>query len=202
MVLSNVDIQKALDSKRLVILPEPSPRRLLEGGEKCPYNTSAVDLKLGSEIVEIKPRPPHNIIDLSSGGFGNIAELQTTSHKMSPTTPFILKPGMFVLGKTLEFVELPLLKKGSLAARIEGKSSFARCGLLVHFTAPTIHCGFRGTITLEMANFGPFDIVLKPDMYICQLIIEEVLGNPFRNDSAFQGQTRPGGQNSSAQNKK
>jgi dCTP deaminase len=76
---------------------------------------------------------------------------------------------------------------------VEGKSSYARCGLLVHFTAPTIHAGFSGTITLELINFGPLKIELYPDMPICQLIVEQVSGMPFRNDSQFQGQSRPGG---------
>jgi dCTP deaminase len=81
----------------------------------------------------------------------------------------------------------------SLAARIEGKSSYARCGLLVHFTAPTIHAGFKGTITLEIMNLGPYAISLRPQMPICQLIIEEVRGVPFRSDSQFQGQSQPAG---------
>ena len=91
-------------------------------------------------------------------------------------------------------VALPLTAGGEcLAARIEGKSSYARCGLLVHFTAPTIHAGFDGTITLELYNLGPLSISLYPRTPICQLIIEAVKGIPFRNDSQFQGQVAPGG---------
>ena len=111
MILSNVAIQTALDEHRLVIEPEPSPRRLTPGEPRCPYQTSAVDLR-------------------------------------------------------------------------------ARCGLLVHFTAPTIHAGFKGTITLEMINPGPYSIVLHQLMPICQLIVEEVRGVPFRNHSQFQNQSR------------
>jgi dCTP deaminase len=62
--------------------------------------------------------------------------------------------------------------------------------MLVHFTAPTIHAGFEGTITLEIINLGEYAISLHPLMPICQLIIEEVRGVPFRNDSQFQGQSR------------
>jgi dCTP deaminase len=99
-----------------------------------------------------------------------------------------------VLGKTLERVELPILPDGvSLAARVEGKSAFARCGLLVHFTAPTIHSGFKGNITLELINLGPLDIALYPNTPICQLIIEQVHGTPFGNESQFHGQSTPGG---------
>lgn len=65
--------------------------------------------------------------------------------------------------------------------------------MLVHFTAPTIHAGFNGTITLEIMNLGHYSIVLTPLMPICQLIIEEVRGVPFRNDSQFHGQSRAAG---------
>jgi dCTP deaminase len=80
-----------------------------------------------------------------------------------------------------------------LAARIEGRSSFARCGLLVHFTAPTVHADFRGTLTLEMRNLGPAPIVLYPGMPICQLVIEQVMGMPQASPSQFQGQENPAG---------
>jgi dCTP deaminase len=194
VVLSNVYVQKALKEKRLIITPQPSPSLPIET-TKCPYDTTAVDLRLGDEVVELVPRDPHRTIDMSGGGFKNIADLQSVAHPITAERPYILKPGKFLLAKTHEEVTLPLDgKRPQLAARIEGKSSFARCGLLVHFTAPTIHAGFSGTITLEMANFGPFDLILKPRMYICQLIVEEVVGTPFRNDSSFQNQKRPGGQ--------
>jgi dCTP deaminase len=62
--------------------------------------------------------------------------------------------------------------------------------MLVHFTAPTIHAGYEGTITLEIINLGRYSISLHPGMPIGQLIIEEVKGLPTRNDSRFQGQTR------------
>jgi dCTP deaminase len=91
-------------------------------------------------------------------------------------------------------VALPIRENGdNLAARVEGKSSYARCGLLVHFTAPTIHAGFSGTITLELYNLGPVNISLYPGAPICQLIVEVVLGVPFRNDSQFQNQKKPAG---------
>jgi dCTP deaminase len=103
-------------------------------------------------------------------------------------------PGKLVLANTLERVELPILPgRPSLAARVEGRSSFARCGLLIHFTAPTIHAGFKGRITLELINLGSIPILLYPQSYVCQLIIEEVVGLPLENESQFQGQVRPGG---------
>ncbi|HTN02940.1 MAG TPA: hypothetical protein VL132_13730, partial [Planctomycetaceae bacterium] len=71
-------------------------------------------------------------------------------------------------------------------------------GLLVHFTAPTIHAGFSGIVTLELINLGPLPVLLYPGAPICQLIVEEVSGVPFRNDSQFQSQARPGGQTTTA----
>jgi dCTP deaminase len=65
--------------------------------------------------------------------------------------------------------------------------------LIVHFTAPTIHSGFDGTITLEMINLGPYPITLFRGVEICQLIVEPLSSPPFLNPSEFQGQNRPAG---------
>lgn len=88
---------------------------------------------------------------------------------------------------------LPARERGCLAARVEGKSSLARFGLLVHFTAPTIHAGFEGNIALEMMNLGPASIRLVSGMPICQLIIEQVAGEPVGNAGQFAGQRDPAG---------
>jgi len=108
---------------------------------------------------------------------------------------YTLEPNQFILARTREYVELPMPPQVDtcLAARIEGKSSRARCGVLVHFTAPTVHPGFKGTLTLEIINLGPNAFMLRPGMAIAQLIIEEVRGLPFETASQFQGQTTPEG---------
>ena len=107
---------------------------------------------------------------------------------------YSLGPNKFVLGNTVERIELPMKPDRPVyAARVEGRSSFARCGLLIHFTAPTIHAGFMGTITFEIMNLGRSDIMLYPDLEIAQLIFERVEGLPARNDSQFQGQSAPPG---------
>ncbi|HKI19287.1 MAG TPA: hypothetical protein VKA15_15480, partial [Isosphaeraceae bacterium] len=103
----------------------------------------------------------------------------------------------FILAQTREWVELPIEHPDNsetcLAARIDGKSSRARVGLLIHFTAPTVHPGFEGNLTLEMINLGPTSIILPPGMPIAQLIVEEVKGIPRLNPSQFQGQSTPEG---------
>jgi dCTP deaminase len=193
MILSNVSIHKALDKGWLIIRPEPLPRRK-EADTECPYQTSSVDLKLGNEIAFFKSEALAFNIDLRLGGFAEMFGPHSESLTITEAQPYRLLPNKFVIGKTKEYVELPITPRGPcLAARIEGKSSYARCGMLVHFTAPTIHAGFGGTITLEIINLGPIPIMLSPDAPICQLIIEEVSGIPFRNDSQFQGQTRAAG---------
>ncbi len=194
MILSNVSIHEALDRGWLRIEPLPQPRTKVEGGPKCPYQTSAVDLRLGSEIAFFSKPVPVNI-DLRKGDFNALFAPYSETRMITEDQPFVLKPQRLVLGKTLERVSFPIQPSGaiSLAARVEGKSSFARCGLLVHFTAPTIHAEFDGTITLELINLGTLDIALYPNMPICQLIIEQVHGTPFSNVSQFQGQTKPGG---------
>jgi dCTP deaminase len=192
MILSNVEIHRALDEGRLVLDPEPTPR--VPGlGVDCPYQASAVDLSLGDEVSWLKPGLPLNI-DLRGGGFAKLFGPNSERRTIKDDQPYMLGPGKLVLGRTHERVALPI-KDGAdcLAARIEGRSSYARCGLLVHFTAPTIHAGFDGTITLELCNLGPASIALYPRQPVCQLILEMVSGTPIRNDSQFQGQSAPGG---------
>lgn len=194
MILSNVKLHEALDNGWLVLQPEPLPRLPTRDHPDCPYQTTAVDLHLANEIVWLIDDKPIQI-DLRTGGFTRL--LDAREHRqITDDQPYPLKPRQFVLGQTIERVALPVSPDGSapcLAARVEGRSSFARCGLLVHFTAPTIHAGFDGHITLEMCNFGPYPVLLYPRLAICQLIVERVDGVPFRNDSEFQGQSAPGG---------
>lgn len=198
MILSNAEIHKALDEQRLVIEPQPSPRQPTSDNPAvdCSYQTSSVDLRFADEVSYFKEGLPLDI-NLSRGGFASLFGPMSDSFRITDGQPFVLRPNHLVLGRTLERIELPIVEEGtSLAARVEGKSSYARCGLLVHFTAPTIHSGFVGTITLELINLGPCNISLYPGTPICQLIIETVLGTPFRSDSQFQGQAQPGGSHS------
>jgi len=197
LILSNVEMQKAMEEGRLVITPRPEPLRPVEG-LKCPYDTHSVNLKLGHELSV--PMSGPFTFDLAKGG--DLSEfLSRNSEKMTiPNAGYALEAGKFVLGMTLEFISLPIDHPVNqetftcLAARIEGRSSIARCGVLVHFTAPTVHPDFEGTLTLEIINLGPADFMLRPEMPIAQLIVEEVKGIPFvRGDRTFSGQNAPEG---------
>jgi dCTP deaminase len=194
MILSNVEILKALDAGRLIIAPEPSPRLLGAAGVSSPYDTHSVDLTLGPEVMV--PKPGQVSYDLTkSGSVVETIRQHSTSYTITEEQPFNLAPNRFILGRTRERVELPILPDNDtcLAARIEGKSSRARFGLLVHFTAPTVHPGFKGTLTLEIINLGPASVLLVPGMAIAQLIVEEVKGIPIQHPSQFQGQETPAG---------
>ena len=188
MILSNTEIQRAIDEGRLIIDPDPQPRGCQHSN--CPYDTTSVDLHLGAAL-SIPRSGPFNY-DLRQPGIATFLARNCDHIDISPNG-YVLEPRVFVLGRTVEKVTLPLTQGQTLAARIEGKSSFARCGLLVHFTAPTVHAGFDGTLTLEMINLGSAGISLFSGMPICQLILELVYGDPQAHPSQFQGQTTPAG---------
>jgi len=143
------------------------PRFPSVGSEHCPYDTHSVDLRLASEISV--PVPNENFAyNLGEQGLAKFIASQSRTVQLTDDQPYLLKPNRFVLAKTLERIELPIIqgKDTCLSARIEGKSSRARCGLLVHFTAPAVHPGFERTLTLEMINLGASPIILRLGMPI------------------------------------
>jgi dCTP deaminase len=107
--------------------------------------------------------------------------------------PFILHPGEFVLGSTYEQVTLP----DDIAARLEGKSSLGRLGLLTHSTAGFIDPGFTGHVTLELSNVATLPIKLWPGMKIGQMCffrLSSAAENPYgsaKYGSRYQGQRGP-----------
>ena len=187
MILSNVEIVKCLNEKIFSIAPLESL-----DPTKAPFNTTAVDLRLGDEIIIPHKSLPASI-DLTKSGIANFLKANSKTIKITPDQPFTLKPHSLILANTLEKVNFPINDAVCYSARVEGRSSLARCGILIHFTAPTIHAGFHGPITLEIINLGSLDFLLTPEMSICQLIIEEVKGKPLNAPNQFSGQTNPAG---------
>lgn len=193
MILSNTELHKALDSGRLIIKPDPHPRKPSQG-VACPYGTHTVDLTLAPDLSI--PSDGTFVLDLTEPGkIADFIARNSTKLKISRTSPHKLQPRQFLLAQTAETVGLPIRPRSRtcLAARIEGKSSFARCGLLVHFTAPTVHPGWHGPLTLEVINLGPAAVNLVPGVSIAQLIVEEVKGVPVENPSQFRNQKTPEG---------
>jgi len=185
MILSDVKIKEAIREGRLIIDPPP-----------VEYSPSAVDLRLGEPLYIWDPKlvnqPGVDVtIDLDAFSY---PRLRGFVREIRPERDgsYILPPGCFILGHTYEKIGFPLESK--LAGRVEGRSSLARLGLAVHITAPTIHSTFGeegGTvITLEMNNFGPFPIKVRPaKTRICQLIVEAVSAVPESHlESPFQTQ--------------
>jgi dCTP deaminase len=113
--------------------------------------------------------------------------------EVDPAESFVLHPGEFVLGSTYEQVTLP----DDVAARVEGKSSLGRLGLLTHATAGFVDPGFTGHVTLELSNVATLPIVLHPGMKIGQLCFFQLSSaseHPYGTQakgSHYQGQRGP-----------
>jgi dCTP deaminase len=170
MILTDREIQIALQQKHVTIDPPPTPDA---------YASTSVDLTLGRTFAvwEAQEGGP---IRPGTPGFKYTNFIR--NQKIEENDVHFLKHGELVLAWTREVVALPV--RSRIAARVEGKSSLARLGIGVHLTAPTIHCGFSGPIQLEILNFGPHEIILDAGMRICQLIFELTSGTP---EKGYQG---------------
>lgn len=156
MILSNVEIVRCLNDGAFSIKP-------LAGTDptQAPFNTTAVDLRLGNEVLVPDESSPVQL-DLRKSGIAQFWATHSKAHQITQQQPYSLVPRKLVLARTLETVSFPINPSGiCYSARVEGKSSLARCGILIHFTAPTIHAGFTGSITLEIINFGAYDFCLS-----------------------------------------
>ena len=113
--------------------------------------------------------------------------------EVTPDEPFILHPGEFALGSTFELVSLP----DDVAARLEGKSSLGRLGLLIHSTAGFVDAGFSGNLTLELSNVANLPITIYEGMPIGQISFMRMDGpvdRPYgsrETGSKYQGQAEP-----------
>lgn len=194
MILSNDGIKRALQEGALEISPTPSDTQ---------YTTSAVDLFLGDEFhawddQKLKFSGFRPELDLSQQEFAKTARAFLVPLKKQDDGSVIFPPfseqPWHMLAITRERIRLN--RNYKLAARVEGRSSLARIGIIVHLTAPTIHAGFNGKITLEMINFSPFYLKMVPHKTrICQLIVERLESEPtLEISTVFQGQTVPSGE--------
>ena len=119
---------------------------------------NSLDIRLGSHFVWYKPGD--GVIDPYN------QETVTSEVEETHAETFVLQPGQFVLAETLECIGLP----DNIVATIEGKSSIARLGVTLHQTGGWIDAGFRGTITLEMANVNSRPVKVHAGMPIGQLV--------------------------------
>ncbi len=158
MILSDRDIREAIQSGKVKI--DSPDDKFLEN-----IGPSSLDLRCGSrfKLYEHTKFPLLDPADPAT--FENCSRLVEIK---KPNTPFIVQPNDFVLGVTLEKVTLP----DDLVARVEGRSSLGRLGIIVHSTAGFVDPGFSGTITLEITNINRMPVALYPGMRVCQLAFE------------------------------
>jgi dCTP deaminase len=177
VLLSDRDILDEIHAKRIVVEPY----------DEAMVQPSSIDFRLDRYFrVFENHRYPH--IDPA-------ADQSDLTRQVEPVgdEPFILHPGEFVLGSTYEVVTLP----DDLAARVEGKSSLGRLGLLTHATAGFVDPGFSGHVTLELANVATLPIKLYPGMKIGQLCffrLSSPAEHPYgsaKYGSRYQGQRGP-----------
>ena len=177
MVLSDHSIREALDTGRLVVEPL---------GENA-IQPASLDIRLDAHFRVFRNHR-QAYIDIREP-----MEDLTEAHSIAPDEPFVLHPGEFVLGSTVERVELA----DDLVARVEGKSSLGRLGLLVHATAGFVDPGWKGHLTLELSNVATLPIRLYFGMKIGQLSFQNLTtkaDRPYGHpdlQSRYQGQTLP-----------
>ncbi len=177
MLLSDRDILAEIDDKRIVIEPY----------DPAMVQPSSIDFRL-DKFFRVFDNHKYSAIDPAVDQPDLTRMVEVTGDE-----PFILHPGEFVLGSTYEVVTLP----DDLAARVEGKSSLGRLGLLTHATAGFVDPGFSGHVTLELANVATLPIKLYPGMKVGQLcffkLSSEAL-HPYGSEkygSRYQGQRGP-----------
>ncbi|PIP65386.1 dCTP deaminase [Candidatus Peregrinibacteria bacterium CG10_big_fil_rev_8_21_14_0_10_49_16] len=181
MILSDQDIRRAIRDGR-VCIESSQPQ------EQWYIHASSMDLHLGSifklyehsRFAVLDPKKPETFT-------GNMRTVSVEEGE-----PFIVQPGEFILGATSEVITLP----DDLVARVEGRSSLGRLGIIIHSTAGFVDPGFSGTITLEISNLNRMPVYLYPGMRICQIAFEQMTSAaemPYNKKpgSKYQGQLLP-----------
>jgi dCTP deaminase len=177
MILSDVDIRKEIESGRIVIDPF----------DPAAIQPSSIDLHVDDRFrVFANSRYPYIDVKKEMPGLTEVVEV-------ADPDPFILHPGEFVLGSTLERVAIP----DDMVARLEGKSSLGRLGLLIHSTAGYVDPGWDGFLTLELSNVANLPITIYPGMKIGQISffrLSTPAERPYGSTetrSKYQGQRGP-----------
>lgn len=182
MILSDRDI-KARMLKGDIVVESPDNDHMPNVG------ASSMDLRLG-KYFKIYDHTKYAVLDpLQPETFKDIARLIEVDDER---VPFIVQPGEFVLGVTLEKIKIA----DDIVARVEGRSSLGRLGIIIHSTAGFVDAGFEGTITLEITNINRMPVALYPGMRVCQLAFEEMTSPaevPYqmKKSSKYQGQVYP-----------
>jgi dCTP deaminase len=169
MILSHDQIAEELKKGNIQITPNIDPSQI---------SGASIDLRLGN-IFRTYKKLIEPIPVINSTDYRNFSE-----EKIAET--ILLHPQETILGITMERIKLP----GNISAWIEGRSRFARLGLLIHISAGFIQPGVNNQQVLEMTNLGPNTLELHAGERICQLVFQRMEGNSFYQ-GRFVDQTRP-----------
>lgn len=159
MILSDRDIKKYIRQGKIQIKPKPNFKEQL--------GPCSLDLHLGN-VFRVFNHTEYPFIDLKNPQFP--IEKMMTELKLTENKSFILRPGDFVLAVTREEIILP----SDIMARLDGRSSLGRLGLVVHSTAARFDPGWVGKAVMEIGNLGAIPIALYPGLRICALTFEEL----------------------------
>jgi len=180
MILSDADILDRMEDGDLVVEPLDDPELQIQ--------PASVDLRLGREFLEFQRT---NIPCIHPNSEQEVAEYVEET-VVEAGGEFVLHPGDFVLGTTVERIEIP----PDLIAHVEGRSSLGRLAVVVHATAGLADPGYRGQITLELSNLGTAPVALEPGMRVSQLTFTELSSPAERpygaeRGSKYQNQSGP-----------
>jgi len=165
----------------LVISPCPDLEMLKKNGG------ASIDLRLGAWFVSMKARRTALLDVFDSESESEKSVDQSSKYYVPFGETFVLHPKTFILAVTLEWLRMPL----NLAGMVTGKSSWGRRGLIIE-TAPGVHPGFTGCLTLELTNVGEIPIAIRPGTEICQLFLHQLESPvPDTPSSHFLGQRQP-----------
>jgi dCTP deaminase len=199
MYLSDRDLEWAIRCGRLIIKPEPKE---IDATSISLHLDSVDEARIwdidhyqsdcrinGNQLLELRAS------NIAYGDFAKRYQVPVprdeTKDVFRRDKEVIVKPGGFLLWQTYEVVGTPE-ENAELICFINGKSTRARTGLVIHLTAPTIHAGWLGKVTLEIANLGPFHIRMREyEDSIAQITVSRITSSPvggMRNSATF-GQT-------------
>ncbi len=183
MKLSDVDVREKIKTGKIIIEPTLSEQQI---------GSFSIDLRLGNYFRIFRPtKSPY--IDLGAVDSAYTMSEQLMENIYIPNDGvFYLHSGELALGITLEKLTLP----NDLVGWLDGRSSLARLGLMIHITAHTIDPGWEGNITLEFVNIGQIPLALRPKMRICAISFEPLTSPsacPYtqKANAKYIGQSEP-----------
>lgn len=178
-----IDSFGAEADERLTIVPAPDEAVLSERG------ATSIDLRLGRWFRSFRQTSTKSVslVALSPDEQKGAAhESPTKQHFVPFGSSYVLHPGRFVLGVTLEWLQLPR----TLSGYVTGKSSLGRHGLVIE-TAAGLHPMFSGCLTLELANVGEVPLEIYPGMNVCQIFLHRTVRCDAENRGEFSGRRKP-----------